>query len=53
MSLNIISRYGQKFVMEEQFSMESFKNWITRFVDGELDPYFKSADAPDFQVNNN
>ena len=48
-----MSRYGQKFVMTEQFTMENFKKWITSFVDGELEPYFRSADAPDPEVLNN
>ena len=39
--------------MTEQFTMENFKKWITSFVDGELEPYFRSADAPDPEVLNN
>ena len=38
---------GMKFVMREEFSLDSFKSWIKKFVDGELEPFLRSEDPPE------
>ena len=37
---------GQKFAMREEFSLTAFKDWTKKFVEGELDPFLKSQNAP-------
>ena len=32
--------------MRQEFSMENFKRWVNEFIDGELEPYFRSAPIP-------
>ena len=38
---------GMKFVMREEFSLEAFKSWIEKFVDGELEPFLRSESVPE------
>jgi len=38
---------GQKFVMKEEFSMETLETFLKAFLAGELEPYMKSEPVPD------
>ena len=38
---------GLKFVMREEFSLESFNTWIEKFVDGDLEPFLRSETPPE------
>ena len=41
---------GMKYVMREEFSLETFRSWIGKFVDGELEPFMRSEDPPEEKV---
>lgn len=42
---------GQKFVMSEKFSMDTFEAFLNDFKDGKLEPYMKSEAVPDNSEN--
>ena len=38
---------GQKFAMEESFSVDNLKTFAQQYLDGELEPYIKSEPIPE------
>eukprot|EP00088_Acartia_fossae_P031449 TRINITY_DN3233_c0_g1_i3.p1 TRINITY_DN3233_c0_g1~~TRINITY_DN3233_c0_g1_i3.p1 ORF type:complete len:487 (-),score=149.91 TRINITY_DN3233_c0_g1_i3:914-2374(-) len=43
---------GLKFKMEDEFTVENFKTFLTLLEAGELEPYLKSEAVPDNSANN-
>ena len=37
---------GSKFVMPNKFSVDNFKQFVTDYLDGKIQPYIKSEDVP-------
>ncbi|XP_018008830.1 protein disulfide-isomerase A3 [Hyalella azteca] len=42
---------GQKFVMKDEFSLESFESFLKQLKAGELEPFVKSEPIPEIQGN--
>ena len=42
---------SKKFVMEDEFSVDAFENFVQDYTDGKLEPHLKSEDVPDSQGN--
>ena len=38
---------GKKYVMSEDFSVDSFEAFVTKFENGEVEAYIKSEDVPE------
>ncbi len=45
----MIRANGKKYVMEEDFSVDSFKAFLASFEAGSVDPYLKSEPVPEEQ----
>jgi len=43
----VVRADGKKYVMEEDFSVDTFKAFLKAYSDGDVDPYLKSEDVPE------
>ncbi|RDD46269.1 Protein disulfide-isomerase A3 [Trichoplax sp. H2] len=46
MVIGVRDESGKKFAMSDSFSMENFKEFLTKYSNGELKPYLKSEPVP-------